>query len=178
MAQDKLAKRNAETLTFQRQPQEFLAQLGSRMDTLQKVYRTKLPPDELVVWRESLKEFSVQEFDAAVTEMVKHPPRYELDDGTIQVWRGMPKLPDVIQTMLVLREQRAAEYRRQEAAIEAAKMRELGRLREAHPEKFFGWADFLKEWREKLGNAMPKAEIDLDKNRAKLEQQKKDLGIS
>lgn len=145
------------------------------MDTLQKVYRTKLPPDELGMWRESLKDFSVQEFDAAVSEMVKHPPRYELEDGTIQVWRGMPKLPDVIQVMLALREKRAAEYRRAQAERDAAHMRELGKLREAHPEKFFGWADFLKEWRDKLSNAMPSSEIDLERNRALLAEKAKRL---
>lgn len=178
-----IQKRKGETLTFQKQPEQFLTRLGAYLETLQKVYRTKLPVEELALWRDTLKDFSFQEFDAAMKSLVKNPPRYELEDGSVQVWRGMPKLPDVIQVMLEAQEQRAAEYRRQEGERLAAEMRDLERRRRAG-EHFYGLADVLKSVKPvEVLKPMPNIrtlwpDIDPDRNRAKLEQQKRDLGIS
>lgn len=151
------------------------------METLQKVYRTKLPAEELTMWRETLKDYSVQEFEKAMSELVTHPPKYELEDGTIQVWRGMPKLPDVVQVMLDQREKVAAEYRRRESERMRAEFAELEKRRAEHPEEFFGLADVIKTYSEKevtkAVKPMPKeyAPLDLDKNAEKLRQQAEKL---
>jgi len=152
------------------------------MDTLQKVYRTKLPAEELTMWRETLKDYSVQEFERAMSELVSHPPKYELEDGSIQVWRGMPKLPDVVQVMLDQREKVAAEYRRRESERMRLEFAELEKRRAEHPEEFSGLADVLKAAKVdgigKITNAMPTKvypELDLDKNAETLRQQAEKL---
>lgn len=98
-----------------------------------------------MMWRETLKDYSVQEFEAAMRELVTNPPRYELEDGSIQVWRGMPKLPDVVNVMLDTRERIAAEYRRRESERERQRMAELAKRREEHPEEFMSWQEFCQQ---------------------------------
>jgi len=117
---------------------------------MQKVYRTKLPADELEIWAETLKDYSFQEFDKAMKHLVANPPKYELEDGTVQVWRGMPKLPDVIDVMLDLRAKAVQEAQQRERDARAAEFRELEKRRAGHPEEFFGWADVVKAVSEKL----------------------------
>jgi hypothetical protein len=126
-----------------------LDRLGLFLKTLQTVYRTQLAEAELVMWRETLKDYSYQEFERAMNHLIKNPPRYDPGDGQIQVWRGMPKLPDVIDTMLDFQQQAAVEYRRREGARLAAEMRELEKQRKERPGDFFGLADVLKEFKEK-----------------------------
>ena len=177
-----IQKQNAAMLTYQRQPEQFLEFIGSFLETFQKLYRTKLPPDELTVWRETLKDYSAAEFEAAMTELVTHPPKYQLDDGSIQVWRGMPKLPDVVQVMLDNREKAYQEYRRREWERQEREQKALEKRRQEHPEEFMSWADFCEQLKRdrpdlaaKMGMMMPAAELDLGKNEAKLEQQKREL---
>jgi len=114
------------------------------MDTIQKVYRTELPEGELNIWCETLKEYSFQEFELAMKDLIRHPPKYELEDGSIQVWRGMPKLPDVIHTMLENRDKTAFNKKKEKQKQEDLKQKELEKYREEHPEEFLTWADVIK----------------------------------
>lgn len=147
---------------------------------MQKVYRTKLPADELEIWAETLKEYSFQEFDRAMKHLIDNPPKYELDDGSIQVWRGMPKLPDVVDVMLGLRERAIQEASRRESERQTREFAELEKRRAEHPEEFMSWGQFCErlkadkpELAAKLGMKMPNAGgLDLDKNAANLEQLK------
>ncbi|HLJ88810.1 MAG TPA: hypothetical protein VKZ53_18470 [Candidatus Angelobacter sp.] len=113
------------------------------LNTFQKVYRVRLPDDELVMWRETLKDYSVEEFERAMKNLVKHPPKFDPGDGSLQVWRGMPKLPDVVGVMLEMREKAAAECRRRESERLAEEMRDLARRR-AGGEIFYGIGDVLQ----------------------------------
>jgi len=115
------------------------------------------------MWRETLKGYSYQEFERAMNRLVSNPPKYELDDGTIQVWRGMPKLPDVIDVMLNFREKDAQAARDRESEKRAAEFRELENRRQEHPEEFFGMADLAKEIRN---NAKLKALCSPDRDGA------------
>lgn len=177
--EQEIQKQNAAMLTYQRQPEQFLAFIGSFLETSQKLYRVKLPSDELEIWRETLKDYSAGEFEAAMTELITHPPKYQLEDGSIQVWRGMPKLPDVVQVMLDNREKAYQEYRRREYEREKHERERLEKRRQEHPEEFIGWKEFcdmLKQDRPdlaaKMGLTLPIAEIDLTKNAEKLAEQK------
>lgn len=177
-----IQKQSAATLTFQRQPEQFLAFIGSFLETFQKLYRIKLPADELAIWRETLKDYSAGEFESAMTELITHPPKYQLDDGSIQVWRGMPKLPDVVQVMLDNREKAYQRFREIEYQRELAERARLEKRRAEHPEEFMGWKEFcdmLKQDRPdlaaKMGMKITETEIDLTKNAAKLEEQKREL---
>lgn len=88
-----------------------------------------------------------------MTEMIKNPPLYEVagPDGPVtQKWRGMPKLPDLIETMLSLRTKKSHEAYRQREDKQRVEQRELEQRRDAHPEEFFGWADVLEAIKEKL----------------------------
>jgi hypothetical protein len=93
-------------------PREFLVRLGVLLTTFQLAYRTTLPDAELRLWRETLEGYSITEIESALSELLRCPPKQQLDDGTIQVWRGMPKLPDVIETIFAMRET-AAEAAKQ-----------------------------------------------------------------
>jgi len=150
---------------------------------MQKVYRTKLPADELTIWAETLKDYTFQEFDQAMKHLVANPPKYELEDGSIQVWRGMPKLPDVIDVMLDFREQTVLDARKREHEQRRQDLQNLEKRRTEHPEEFMTWQEvcegFAKEHPElaaKVGMAMPETtDLDLDKNADKLRQQAEQL---
>lgn len=101
------------------------------------------------MWRETLKDFSVQEFQSAMSELVRNPPRYDPGDGELQVWRGMPKLPDVLDVMLDAREARVIEHRRRESERLTAEMRQLAKQREQHPEQFIGMSEVIQMAKEK-----------------------------
>lgn len=171
-------------LTFQKQPERFLAEVGDYLETIQLVYRSKLPQQELVLWRETLKDYSYQEFNQAMTHLISNPPKYELEDGSIQVWRGMPKLPDVVDVMLDLREKAVQDAQQRERDERAAEFKRLEQRRKDHPEEFFGWADVLKA--ANLTDAKQAAkpmhnvktiwpDIDPNKNAEKLRQQAEKL---
>ena len=83
-----------------------------------------------------------------MTELVSHPPKYELEDGSIQVWRGMPKLPDVVQVMLENREKAYVAKEQHRRRQEEMEYKRLEKRREEHPEEFFGWPDIVKKAKE------------------------------
>lgn len=146
-----LQKQTSEALTFVNQPGEFLTQLERLLVTLQDAYRSKLSDAEQQLWILTLTEgeekFSMEEVHRAVTEMIKNPPLFEVPgpDGPItQKWRGMPKLPDLIETMLDLRSKRAREERTERQEREQEEWRELEKRRMEHPEEFFGMGDLAK----------------------------------
>jgi hypothetical protein len=158
-------KPSAEIVTFQKQPQRFLELIGSQLETFQKVYRTKLPADELVMWRETLKDYSVQEFETAFAELVRYPPKYQLEDGSVQVWRGMPKLPDVVNVMLDLRDKAVYEARKRESERRRMEFAALEKRRAEHPEEFMSWGDFcarLKTEKPELAAKMGMSTITND----------------
>ncbi len=103
------------------------------------------------MWCETLKDYSLQEFDKAVKNLITHPPKYELEDGSIQVWRGMPKLPDVVSVMLENREEEMRKRRLVESERRNQELRQREKRRQEHPEEFFGWEDLLKEFENKIG---------------------------
>lgn len=96
-------KRLSEIEESRRRGSEFSENLLKHIMGLQKVYRTELDQGELHIWLSALKEIPLPEIAAATESLITHPPKYELD-GEVQVWRGMPKLPDVIQKIVELRE--------------------------------------------------------------------------
>src|SRR6185437_2049049 len=157
-----IQKATAGPLTFQKQPEKFLAAVGDYMETIQLVYRSKLPAQELELWRETLKDYSYQEFNQAMTHLISNPPKYEFEDGSIQVWRGMPKLPDVVDVMLDFREKAVRDAQKRESDRQTREFAELEKRRAEHPEEFMGWGDFCKrlklenaELAAKVGMAMP-----------------------
>lgn len=97
--------------------------------------------------------------------MVRNPPLYEVDgpDGPVtQKWRGMPKLPDLIETMLSSREKLSNEARRRQEQFEAEEMRRLEQRRAEHPEEFIGWADVVKKLRDDRPDLFQKESPDRD----------------
>lgn len=162
-----IQKQTDAALTFARQPKEYVTELSQLLITLQDAYRSKLSEPEQQLWISTLsqgeEQFSMQEIHAAVTEMIKNPPLYEVPgpDGPVtQKWRGMPKLPDLIETMLSLRARRAREAYRQQDERRQQEQRELAKRREEHPEEFFGLADFLNAAKE----IIPEVEITIGRD--------------
>ena len=143
---DKIQKQIDAPLKYQSQPQEFLNKVKTLLETMQHVYRMKLADTEIMLWKETLKNFSYQEILAAINELISNPPRYELEDGRIQVWRGMPKLPDVTQVMLENREKAYLERERRRKREEELELKKQEQYRKEHPEEFFGWKDLKEEF--------------------------------
>jgi hypothetical protein len=84
-----------------------------------------------------------------MTHLISNPPKYELEDGSIQVWRGMPKLPDVVNVMLDLRDKAVQDARKRESQRESRELAELEKRRAEHPEEFIGMKE-LQEITRKL----------------------------
>jgi hypothetical protein len=200
MAQE-LQRQTEKPLTFGRQPEEFLTQLGCFMETMQDAYRQKLSEAEQVLWRETLMHgedrFSIQELHAALAQVVRNPPLMTVDgpDGPVsQAWRGMPKLPDLVDVMLRLREERADAAEAERKRQRDEEFERLKKRRAEHPEEFFGFADVLKTAQERgiamtrdrdgikvPGKTMPtgkpreQSEADYSQRQRELERQKKEL---
>lgn len=162
-----LQKPTEKALTFANQPDEFLTQFEAFLLVMQDAYRSKLSEPEQQLWIRGLcqgqEKFSMQEIVAALDEMVRNPPLYEVPgpDGPVtQKWRGMPKLPDLIETMLALRSKAAREAYRKREEEQREEQRQLEQRRADHPEEFFGWGDVLKA----LEEIKPEADITLDRN--------------
>lgn len=143
-----LQKQTGAQLKYQNQPEEFLKKMSAFLETMQQVYRSKIADGELRIWKETLKDYSYQEFEKAINELISDPPRYELEDGRIQVWRGMPKLSDVVQIMLENREKAYLERERNRKKQEELERKKIEQRREEHPEEFFGWADLVRHAQE------------------------------
>lgn len=101
-----------------------------------------------------------------MTHLISNPPKYELEDGSIQVWRGMPKLPDVVDVMLNFRVKagidalkRAAEQQKKEDAEEEKRRAE-------HPEEFIGMKE-LQEIAQKIPLINKKPSCPSNKTEAK-----------
>lgn len=88
--------------------------------------------------------------------MIKNPPLYEVPgpDGLItQKWRGMPKLPDLIETMLDLRKERSRKARIEQEGVEGEKWKAMERDREEHPEKYLSIAQAWKQLKRDVPQA-------------------------
>lgn len=100
---------------------------------------------------------------AALDEIVKNPPLYEVPgpDGPItQKWRGMPKVTDLIETMLSLRDERKRKVVRQRQEKERQEWKQMEERRRKHPEEFFGNANLAKDVERLLGaRGMPKVDV-------------------
>jgi len=154
-----------------------LIQLGTFLTTLQAAYRTNLPEPELRLWRETLKPYSIGEITAAMEHLMLNPPKYDAGDGTMQAWRGMPKLPDVLETIWDQREKRAQDARRRKQEEQAREMRELEQRRREHPEEFFGMADLVKQMAPHGNSMAPKTEAthETEEQRRELLNRQKQL---
>jgi hypothetical protein len=53
---------------------------------------------------------ALSEIMPAIENLMVYPPKYEIN-GEIQVWRGMPKLPDVLQKITEMRDIRNSMLR-------------------------------------------------------------------
>jgi hypothetical protein len=162
-----LQKQTSEALTFGNLPKEFVTNLSELLTTLQDAYRSRLADSEHQLWITTLsyaeEKFSMQEVHAAITNMIKNPPLYEVDgpDGPItQKWRGMPKITDVIETMLALRAARSREAVKAREERQRLEQMELAKRRQEHPEEFMG-PELLKSIKESLPVATENA---TDKN--------------
>lgn len=105
----------------------------------------------------------MQEIVTALDEMIRNPPLHEVPgpDGPVsQKWYGMPKLPDLIETMLSLRTKRAREDKQLQDEQQQEERRKLEKRRAEHPEEFFGLADVLK-MAEKI---LPEIAVSTDKD--------------
>jgi hypothetical protein len=145
-----LQKQTERALIFAHQPDEFLTQLEAFLVTIQDAYRSKLSETEQQLWVRALcqseEKFSIQEILSALDEIVKNPPLYEVDgpEGPVtQKWRGLPKLPDLVDAMLSLRRKLIQEARRLKAEADAKQYRQLEKDRAEHPENFLGWGEFV-----------------------------------
>lgn len=155
-----------EPLTFQRKPEEFSARVSSYLETMQHAYGEEISEPELVLWRETLRDgVSFQELDAAFKVLIKHPPKYTGPDGSLQVWRKMPRLPDVMQTIWELREQATANNKALGEEVKQEEWKRLARRRAEHPEEFItSFTDLLREVMEKR----PNFSVSQDRNGAKV----------
>jgi hypothetical protein len=106
-------------------------------------YRAEMGDLELADWLETLRLYPLREVVEAMDYLMHNPPKQVLPDGTTQEWRGFPTLID-------LREKRAADWHRKQWERSNAELKELEKERAKNPEKFFGWADLMKEFGEKL----------------------------
>lgn len=100
---------------------------------------------------------------AALDEMVKNPPLYEIPgpDGPItQKWRGMPKVTDMIETMISLRDEQKRDAVRQRQEKERQEWKQMEERRRKHPEEFFGNANLAEDVERLLGvRGMPKVKV-------------------
>jgi hypothetical protein len=103
------------------------------------------------------------------------PPKTEQGE-----YRGRPTLIDVLRTMDILQEERAAEFRKEQAEQSRQEWRRLEKRRQEHPEEFFGLADVLQAANiasaDQAAKPMPAVrtifpDIDPNKNAEKLRQQ-------
>lgn len=165
--QGKLARRqngNSESLPELSPLEQLLVQLQLR-------YRTEMGPLERSDWLNTLNPYSIEEVLAAANELTLNPP----DD-----WTGLPKLPDLLRVIHRTRDAAAEERRRKEGDRLLAELRDLER-RKAAGEEFFTLADVLKHApKNAAAKAMPSAkpefpDINPEANKAKLEQQKREL---
>jgi hypothetical protein len=96
------------------------------------------------------EKFSMDEINSAITHMIKNPPLFEVDghDGPVtQKWRGMPKLTDLIETMLELRKAKGREAVKQQEEKRQRDWLEMTKRRDEHPEEFNG-PELLKSIKE------------------------------
>lgn len=139
---------------------------------------------EYADWMESLKLCPLEKIQAALNRLMDEPPKIERSDGVLQEYRGRPSLVDVLRTMEILDDERAAEFRKKQAEADRQKWREMERRRAEHPEEFFGLADVLKAANvtkaDQIAQPMPQVrtiwpDIDPDRNKATLDKQKQEL---
>jgi hypothetical protein len=120
-----------------------------RLVFLQDSYREKLSDAELRMWVGTMQDgYSLEEFDLAIKELIKHPPRYRDASGEVQTWNKMPMLPEVIETIWRVRERNAAAVQELEWRTQESELKRLDSERAEHPERFLGLGDFpaiLKE---------------------------------
>lgn len=161
-----ITKQTSEQLTFGRAPEEFTRELLERLITLQDAFRTKVAETELDLWVQTLGSAgaSIGEIDEAIKEYFLHPPKQQLSDGTIQDWRGMPMVQDIV------KEVGKAQKRRDDAAIADYQQREKERTgredaewkayAEAHPDEYENVGNVWEFLHAEL-QKMKKAEADM-----------------
>src|SRR5690349_22142734 len=82
-------------------------ELSGYLQTIQEIYRADLSDAELAIWWGTLQDYPMTEIQSAMDNLMRHPPKFEIT-GEQQIWRGMPKLPDVLQKIFETREYRAS----------------------------------------------------------------------
>lgn len=184
--QDKLAKRMLESNESLSVRRDSPVQLNPLEQLIAKVQVRWPFPEmgdlEYVDWRETLNLYPLNDIQQALDRLMRQPPRRELHDGTVSEYRGRPTLVDVTRTIDIMREERAQEFHRKQAEAHKKEMAELQRRKNAG-EKFYGFADVLaaaniseaKQAVKETPQAPEFKDIDLTKNAAKLEQQKREL---
>lgn len=89
--------------------------------------------------------------------LIRNPPKYEVG-GEIQVWTGLPKLPDVVRVMLDTREKNATEYMQQERTRAAKETAEYLEDVKQNPEEYVnvteGIQNFIREFEAKNKKAL------------------------
>ena len=142
------------------------------LEGYQERYRTEMGDGEYLDWLQTLKRYPLEEIIAAANELTLHPP---------EDWSGMPKLPDLLRVIHRERGRKSEELRRQEGQQLMAEMKELEK-RKANGEQFFGLRDVLRALNESKREVkkMPEVntiwpDIDPEKNKAKLDEQRRRL---
>src|SRR5215471_3118419 len=98
---DKLANPNNGKLAMRR---NTAGSLLSYLQGLELIYHAEMSETELAVYLESLSRFPVCEVKAAADRLMLNPP------GS---WTGMPKLPDIIREIHIIREDEAERIQQQ-----------------------------------------------------------------
>jgi hypothetical protein len=138
---------------------------------MQDAYRTEMSEAEKSLWIQSLTDgsdnFSMFEIMAALNELVRNPPKYEVD-GQMQSWRGMPKLPDVIDVMLKKREESYQRYLKKESEELDRAWKKLARRKKEHPEEF----ECPPDVKQKLDALLGKRKISQGQTEAEFQKRK------
>lgn len=140
----KPAKPNAAAIVSVSAQRDWRREMAKFLETLQESYRTEISDGEAELWMEMLSGYAFPEIKAAAMDLMRHPPKQQLDDGTTQTWTGMPKVQDLLAAIEEKRQQQAALKRQQQQSRE---MDELRKRRDAG-EEFFGFADVVAEFKK------------------------------
>lgn len=95
-----------------------------------------------------------------MTGLVKNPPKYQLEDGSVEIWRGMPKLPDVVGAILANREKAQQDYRKRKEEELEREMAALAQRRKEHPEEFIGIKEIIDEAQKRFPKLFPMPSVE------------------
>jgi len=132
-------------IVFAPKQKDWRVEMARFLAILSETYRTEISDGEAELWMEMLVSYSFEEIKAAATDLMRNPPKQQLENGEIQAWTGMPKLPDLMQAIEEKRQERRRQADLKRQAEQSREMDDLRKRREAG-EEFFGIADVIADF--------------------------------